>query len=509
MSDEAQSPAAPSPEAPSPEAPSPAAPSPEAQSPAALPERFRPATYPVPASDALVSFMRTGWADGDDHVRRLEVATLAQARRQALNQRFSGERLVIPAGPLKPRANDTDYRFRADTAHVYLTGNQTSDAVLVLDDGDPTLFFRPRHAKSDDAFWRDGRYGEAWAGRRLSLSEAAEVYGIPCRHIYELPDALRATGPTRVHRGVDPDVDALVPAASDPAADRELAVHMSEMRLVKDEWEIAQMQDAIDSTLMGFEDSVREWDNVRRYGERWIEGTFWRRARAAGNDVGYESIVANGPHATTLHWIENSGPVSPGQLILLDMGVENRSLYTADVTRTLPVSGRFTAEQRSLYELVLAAQEAGMEAVKPGAAYRDFHQAAMTVLAHGLAELGILPCSAEEALDKDSGVYRRWTLHGTGHMLGLDVHDCSAAHNEAYLDGKLEPGMVLTVEPGLYFQSSDELVPASLRGVGIRIEDDVLVTEDGCRNLSGGLARTADDVEAWMAGLLPVELSAR
>jgi Xaa-Pro aminopeptidase len=453
--------------------------------------------------------MRTGWSDGDDDVSPLDAATPARARREALSRRFTGERLVIPAGPLKPRANDTDYRFRADTAHVYFTGNQTSDAVLLVDDGDPTLFFRPRHAKSDDAFWRDGRYGEAWAGRRLSLVEAAEVYGMPCRHIYELPDALAgSTGPTRLHRGVDPDVDALVPTA-DPAADRELAMHMSEMRLVKDEWEVAQLQDAIDATIVGFEDSVREWDNVRRYGERWIEGTFWRRARTAGNEVGYDSIVANGPHATTLHWIDNSGPVSPGELILLDMGVENRSLYTADVTRTLPVTGRFTTDQRSVYELVLAAQEAGIEAVKPGAAYRDFHQAAMTVLAHGLADMGILPCSAEEALDKDSGVYRRWTLHGTGHMLGLDVHDCSAARNEAYLDGKLEPGMVLTVEPGLYFQSGDELVPESLRGIGIRIEDDILVTDGGCRNLSGALARTADDVESWMDELLPAGLSTR
>nr|MBA3311104.1 Xaa-Pro dipeptidase [Nocardioidaceae bacterium] len=273
--------------------------------------------------------------------------------------------------------------------------------------------------------------------------------------------------------------------------------------LVKDEWEVAQLQDAVDSTILGFEDSVREWGNVLEHGERWIEGTFWRRARAAGNDVGYECIVAGGPHATTLHWIDNDGPITPGKLVLLDMGVENRSLYTADVTRTLPVDGVFTPEQRDLYDLVFAAQEAGIAAVHPGVPYRDFHQAAMTVMAHGLADMGILPCSAEEALEKESGVYRRWTLHGTGHMLGLDVHDCAAARNEGYLDGKLEPGMVLTVEPGVYFQSGDLLVPESLRGIGIRIEDDVLVTDDGCRNLSGSLARTADDVESWMGSLAP------
>jgi Xaa-Pro aminopeptidase len=464
-------------------------------------DRFTKATYPVPASDALVSFMREGWRDGEDEVQPLPVARWAAARRSRLSSRFAGERLVIPAGGLKARANDTDYRFRADTAHVYFSGNQTSDAVLVIDDGHPTLFFRPRHAKSDDAFWRDGRYGEAWSGRRRSLSEAQELYGIPCRHLYELPEILTSGGKARLHRGVDPDVDALLSDHTDQDADAELAVFMSEMRLVKDAWEVEQLQDAIDSTALGFEDSVREWDKVLTFGERWIEGTFHRRARVGGNDIGYECIVAGGPHATTLHWIENDGPVNPGQLLLLDMGVENSSLYTADVTRTLPVDGSFTADQRHLYDLVLAAQEAGLAAVKPGVPYRDFHLAAMTVLAHGLDDMGILPCSADEALEKDSGVYRRWTLHGTGHMLGLDVHDCAAARSESYLDGKLEPGMVLTVEPGLYFQADDLLVPESLRGIGIRIEDDVLVTDDGCHNLSGHLARTADDVESWMAGL--------
>ncbi|MEP6667143.1 MAG: aminopeptidase P family protein [Nocardioidaceae bacterium] len=466
-------------------------------------DRFQPATYPVPASDALVAFMRDGWSDEDDKVERLDVVPWADGRRAKLSQRFSGERLILPAGPLKPRANDTDYRFRADTAHVYLSGNQTSDAVLVIDDGAPTLFFRPRHSKSDEAFWRDGRYGEAWAGRRLSLAEASEVFGMPTRHLYDLPEVLKSAGQTRVHRGVDPDVDALVPILGDGSADKELAVHLAEMRLVKDSWEVEQMQDAIRATILGFEDSVREWDKVKVHGERWIEGTFWRRARANGNDVGYESISAGGAHATTLHWIENNGPVTPGELILLDMGVENRSLYTADVTRTLPITGTFSPEQRDLYDLVFAAQDAGIAAVKPGVPYKDFHLAAMTVLAHGLADMGILPVSAEEALDSESGLYRRWTLHGTGHMLGLDVHDCSAARRESYNDGKLEPGMVLTVEPGLYFQSSDLLVPGSLRGIGIRIEDDLLVTDDGARNLSGALARTSDDVESWMANLMP------
>jgi Xaa-Pro aminopeptidase len=220
-----------------------------------------------------------------------------------------------------------------------------------------------------------------------------------------------------------------------------------------------------------------------------------------GNDLGYDSIVASGAHATTLHWTENSGPVTPGDLLLLDMGVEGSNLYTADVTRTLPVSGTFTAVQRDLYSLVLRAQEAGIRAVRPGAAFQAPHDAAMHVLAHGLEDLGLLPVSAEEALDPDSKVYTRWTLHSTSHMLGLDVHDCASAAPAAYKDGTLADGMVLTVEPGLYFQQDDLLVPEELRGIGIRIEDDLLVTADGHRNLSEALPREPDAVEDWMAAL--------
>jgi Xaa-Pro aminopeptidase len=465
-------------------------------------DRFRPTQKPLPEEmSTVVEFMRTGWADDDDPVERLPIADWAALRRSRLAERFSGESIVVPAGALKPRANDTDFRFRAETGHVYLSGNQSSDAVLVLDHGEATLYFRPRYARSEQGSWSDGRYGETWSGRRRSLAEASEMLGIACRHLYDLPQVLGALGQARVLRGVDPEVDALVAPHTEEAADAELATYLSEMRLVKDDWEIAQLQDAIDCTTRGFEDSIREWDNVLRWGERWIEGTFWRRARAEGNDVGYESICAGGPHATTLHWIDNDGPVTPGQLVLLDMGVENRSLYTADITRTLPVDGRFTSEQRDLYTLVYSAQEAGLAAVRPGAGFRDFHVAAQTVLAQGLFDMGILPCSVEEAMEKTNRLHHRWTLHGTGHMLGLDVHDCAAAREENYLEGKLEPGMVLTVEPGIYFQAADLMAPAALRGVGIRIEDDVLVTEDGARNLSAGLPRTADDIESWMAGL--------
>jgi Xaa-Pro aminopeptidase len=232
--------------------------------------------------------------------------------------------------------------------------------------------------------------------------------------------------------------------------------------------------------------------------ERLLEGVFALRARHDGNDCGYNPIVGAGQHATVLHWTANDGRTAPGDLLLMDMGVENRHLYTADVTRVLPVSGAFTPMQRQVYEIVYRAQEAGIAAIRPGVAFDDVHQACMRQLAEGLHDLGVLPVSVEEAMDKEAILYRRWSLHGFGHMLGLDVHDCAAARKENYREGNLGEGYVLTVEPGLYFQPDDELVPAELRGIGVRIEDDVLVTDAGAENLSAGLPRTADDVERWL-----------
>jgi Xaa-Pro aminopeptidase len=185
---------------------------------------------------------------------------------------------------------------------------------------------------------------------------------------------------------------------------------------------------------------------------------------------------------------------------VLDAGAETGALYTADLTRTLPVSGTFTALQREVYEIVFAAQQAALAEIAPGRPYRDYYRAIARVLATGLEQLGVLPVSAAESLREDCGLHRRWTLCSPGHMVGLDVHDCGDAPAESYIDGVLRPGNVLTVEPGLYFQRYDELAPAALRGLGIRIEDDVLVTADGCELLSGALPRTAGDIEDWLAG---------
>jgi Xaa-Pro aminopeptidase len=280
------------------------------------------------------------------------------------------------------------------------------------------------------------------------------------------------------------------------ARNKELAEFLSEMRLIKDKSEIHYLKAAIDSTHRAFEDVIVRLKTAKT--EREVEGTFFLRARTEGNDVGYGTIAAAGAHACTLHWTRNDGQIRKGDLLLLDAGVEGNALYTADITRVLPISGKFTREQREIYTLVLEAQAAGIRAVKPGNDFLDPNRAAMQVLSEGLYRMGILQTRPEEALRDENQFYKRYSLHNVSHMLGLDVHDCAQARNETYKFGKLMPGMVLTVEPGLYFQTDDLTVPAKYRGIGVRIEDDVLVTKNGCRNLSGDIPSSAADVEAWI-----------
>ncbi|MGW0118737.1 aminopeptidase P family protein [Streptomyces sp. NPDC003327] len=453
-------------------------------------------------SDELSALMRTGWADTERHgLEPDEQAPYAALRRAALSARFPGERLVIPSGRLKTRSNDDTYPFRPYSGYVHMTGDQARDGALVLEpraDGghDAYCFQLPRDSRDDDEFWI-GAHAELWTGRRRTLAEAASVLGLPCRDVRTAAEDLAAApdAPTRIVRGHDPALEAAV--TTDEERDAELHEVLDELRLVKDAWEIGELRKACDATVRGFTDVVGELSRAVATSERWIEGTFFRRARLEGNAVGYGSICAAGEHATIMHWTDNDGPVRPGELLLLDAGVETRTLYTADVTRTLPISGTFTPVQRQVYDAVYEAQEAGMAAVKPGAPYRDFHEASQRHLTARLVEWGFVEGPVDRAYAL--GLQRRFTMAGTGHMLGLDVHDCATARTEEYVDGVLEPGMVLTVEPGLYFQPDDLLVPEEWRGIGVRIEDDLLVTEDGHENLSAGLPRSAAEVEAWMA----------
>ncbi|NCV80240.1 MAG: aminopeptidase P family protein, partial [Actinobacteria bacterium] len=402
---------------------------------------------------------------------------------------------------------DTDYNYRPHSAYVYYSGVQgadaTAEAVLVLEpSGDSHityLYMNPRSTRDTDAFYRDAKYGELWVGRRFTTEEASERYGIEVRKIDELESFLKGTPAAALH-GYDEIVDSVV---KNHARDAELVEFVSVARLIKDDYEIAEMQKAVDATHRGFNDVIQALPAavITERGERVVEAAFFGRARIEGNDLGYNTIAASGSHACVLHWNRNDGAVRSGDLLLLDAGVEVDSYYTADITRTLPINGKFTPAQRALYMLVYEAQKAGIAAIKPGEKFLAINKASHTVLAQGLIDMGIIKMSLEEVMDPAVGFHKRWTLHGVSHMLGMDVHDCAHARAEQYRDGVLEVGMCLTVEPGLYIQPDDELFPAEYRGIGIRIEDDVVVTENGCLNLSEHIPHHPDEIEAWMASL--------
>jgi len=467
-------------------------------------------SHDIPTPEALQEFMKGGWAPTPlDGITAHEVISFAKQRREQLSKAFPGMRLIFPAGSLKTRSNDTDYRFRAHSAFSYYSGitaeDSVPDSVLILEPKElgheALLFLHPRSPRDNDEFYRNARYGEFWIGRRMTLEETETKYGIKVALLDSLETFLNNAGDSLLIRGGDPRIDAAIKPSD---REEEFANVTSVMRMTKDEYEVKEMQKAIDATSRGFADMVKVFPvaTSHKRGERIIEAAFFGRARVEGNDLGYDSIVASGSHACVLHWIKNDGEVKSGDLVLIDAGVEVESFYTADITRTLPVNGKFNDAQRKIYSLVLQAQQAGIAAVKPGNKFSDINAACMAVIAKGAYELGVLPISPEESLKPENGLHRRWMFHGSGHHLGMDVHDCAKARKDQYADAILEPGMILTVEPGFYIQPDDELFPPEYRGIGVRIEDDVLVTASGCRVMSSALPKHPDEIEVWMAQLL-------
>ncbi|MEE8667272.1 MAG: aminopeptidase P family protein [Bifidobacterium mongoliense] len=486
-----------------------------------------------PSGEAFKSFMTTGWDRREPAIEPLESSGYTPARLEVLGRRFPGERLVIPAGTPKVRNNDDDYAFRPDSVFSYYTGlgqDYEAGAVLVMNPVDPDspeakagathtpeLFVAPRADNSTEDYYRDSHYGEYWVGPRAGLRELKAMTGIDTHDIAQLQDALSKdvgaeAGAVRVRaiREADPQVTAMVEEIrrangfpddrSNQADDDALQEFASQIRMVKDPYEIKEIRKAVAATKDGFDRILSRLPEAvdKPRSERMLESEFNAVAREEGNTVGYGTIIASGRHAPILHWMRNTGVVGDGEMLLIDAGVEAESLYTADITRTFPTNGTFTPLQRKLYQAVLDSQQAGFEAARPGATYSDIHHACMRVIAERLHDWGVLPVDVEEALSPEGQQHRRWIACGVAHHLGLDVHDCAQARYESYQGAKITPGMIFTIEPGLYFAENDLLLPAEMRGIGIRIEDDVLMTEDGPEWISKAIPKQIDEVEAWM-----------
>ncbi len=428
----------------------------------------------------------------------------AERRQRVRDAMGEGAVAILLGAGLVPRSRDTEYPFRQDSDFWYLTGFAHPDAVAVLrTDGGPafTLYVQP-----------GDREREIWTGRRPGVEGALRDFGADESHPApdfrkHLPDLVSRARRVYHVLGRDRSVDALLTetleglrlrsrAGLNPPSeivDPRSIVH--EMRLVKEPAELDIMRRAQEITREGHAEAARRArDSVPEYElQAALEFTFRRRG-AAG--PAYGTIVGGGANATVLHYIANDRPLRDGELVLIDAGSELQG-YASDVTRTYPVGGRFAGPGRAVYEVVLEAQRAALAHCRPGSDLGAIHAAAVRRLAEGLVALGLLEGDPDQLVADES--YRRFYMHNTSHWLGLDVHDVGSYR----VNGQhraLAPGMVLTVEPGLYVAPDDERAPPRFRGIGVRIEDDVLITAEGCENLSSSIPKAPDEVEALVAG---------
>ncbi|MBI4988413.1 MAG: aminopeptidase P N-terminal domain-containing protein [Rhodocyclales bacterium] len=409
---------------------------------------------------------------------------------------------VIPTAPERVRNRDSHYPYRHDSYFYYLSGFGEPEAVVVLVAGDnpqALLFCREKNADK-----------EVWDGFRHGPEAAREVFGFDAAYPIgsfdeKLSELLAGQSVLHYSMGHDADWDDRLVAALNrvradvrsgahaPAEIRDVRVELDEMRLVKDAHEIADMRRAADISAAAHRRAMRAAAPGRF--EYEIEAELAHEFRRCGAQApAYSPIVAGGANACILHYVGNSQPLRDGDLLLIDAGCEVDS-YAADITRTFPVNGRFSPAQRDVYELVLAAQQAAIARIAPGNAWDAPHEAALRVLARGMLDLKLLSGSVDGIVE--SGAYRRFYMHRTGHWLGMDVHDAG----EYKVDGAwrpLQPGMTLTVEPGCYIRASDD-VPRALWDIGIRIEDNALVTAGGCEILTTAAPRTIGEIESLMA----------
>ena len=425
-----------------------------------------------------------------------------RARRRALMDALPADSAVLlPGASLVTRSRDSEFPFRQDSDFHYLTGLPEPDALLLLLPG--------RHEGESVLFCQDrDPLMEAWTGIRLGAEGAVREHGVDqafenaereeClealldgRHTLYLPldnpeamaiaEEVRGALAARVRRGTRP-----------PEALTDVAPLLHEARLIKSEAELALLRHAGEISARAHRRAMRaSRPGLAEYHlQAELEHEFrWQ----GGTGPAYASIVGGGANACVLHYIENLAPLQDGDLVLIDAGAEF-DLYAGDITRTFPVNGRFSEAQRALYALVLEVQEQAVAAIRPGATLVEIHDGVVRGLTEGLIELGLLEGEVQARIDDES--YRRFYLHSTSHWLGLDVHDVGA-YRQSGEPRPLAPGMVLTVEPGLYIPTDDD-IPEVFRGIGIRIEDDVAVTDHGHEVLTAGVPKHPDEIEAVM-----------
>jgi Xaa-Pro aminopeptidase len=425
-----------------------------------------------------------------------------QKRRATLMSHMGGGVAILPTAPVRVRNRDVYYPYRADSDFYYLTHFPEPEAVMVLvpgrEHGEYILFCRERNPEK-----------EIWEGRRAGLEGAREIYGaddaFPIDDIDDiLPGLLENRDKVFYSMGRDPDFDAhLMNWVNEVRAKSRNGVHapgefvtldhiLHEMRLFKGPEEIRLMKRAAKISAQAHRRAMQTCKPGMM--EYEIEAELLYEFRKGGSPFpAYPPIVGGGANSCILHYTENNAELKPGDLLLIDAGAEIDG-YAADVTRTFPVSGRYSGEQRAIYELVLAAQQAAIEQVRPGKHWNDPHENAVRVLTQGLRDLGLLNGAVDGHIE--NGDYKRFYMHRTGHWLGMDVHDVG----DYKLDDTwrlLEPGMVLTVEPGLYIAAAQD-IPEGFRNIGVRIEDDVLVTRDGNEVLSRDAPKAVDEIESLM-----------
>lgn len=422
------------------------------------------------------------------------------ARRKELLEKLGHGVVVLPSAPVAIRNNDVEHEYRQDSDVYYLTGFDEPECVAVLSTAHPehrfVLFVRPRDP--DREVWDGPRAGVDGAVARYGADAAYPISELATR----LPDYLENHQRLLYRLGMDSGFDAKVfdaigrtrargrTGSTWPTEIVDPSTIVHEMRLLKTEAELEVMRKAASITKEAHIGAMR----LAKPGlfEYEVEALYREVFRKRGAErSAYAPIVGSGPNATVLHYRTNDRRMEDGDLLLVDAGCEY-GYYASDVTRTWPVNGKFTGPQREIYEIVLAAEQASIEKVKPGATLDDIHRTSVEVIVDGLLRLGLLTGDRQKILDEQ--LYKPFYMHRTSHWLGMDVHDVGF-YFQNRKPRPLEPGMVLTVEPGIYISASNDKVPAEYRGIGVRIEDDIVVTKDGHLNLTGDIPRTVADIE--------------